>query len=1360
MRTSGQTDARQVLRQLESHWISLLLWLAEQTGATVDDLVAPLGNVALNATERRDRELARRGSNPPPFTVLHYVDFANYAEIANRHGRALESLGSPSPRWRDRLADQNRRGCVRYRNDLAHANRFNLLPPRERADAESLFQEQLADLHAWWPTCPFQAHDLPAAEQHPMRTALRLLSGEPNDAGGFAEELGMRAIRSPLNLIPPGETSGLATALKGYAARLFRVGEAKLDAGTAGLYLVYLDEWHERASQREKYRRRVARALVDQQTTDARWLAVLLDQNAHQRVNAGQDHAEVEFILPRTRTKDRRGPSVGTVRATVNPHDPSRYHLELLESLKIPAGASLLDLTRRWNEAFSVERVTKRFYAEFRGLRDRLVDALLDANPNNPAIAGRDRTKDQTFELQLNAFGTRQLSRLLFLWFLQQKRWLGDNPGNGSPTYLIDRFRQRDGADSYFSGVLVPIFFDGLGRPLHDAVHEAVADTLGEFPYLDGGLFRAEADDFEAKIFGVGEDGRRTERVILPDDLFDPAKDERETTGRRVTTRQRTALGLLRGYRFTTQESTPDDQSVDPDPELLGKVFENLYQEDDRHQTGAYYTPREIVHYMCQQTLDGYLRDHARVEQEAIDWLREEAVDWEASDRRIGAAKASALIEALENVTVLDPAVGSGAFLVGMLQEIVRLRRGIEQAERDTEVERGSRDVATWKRHAITHNLYGVDINPMAVEICRLRLWLSLVIDLEVVTFRDVPALPNLDFRIVAGDSLVDRMGAERFRESLPYVETQLGLEVNQSQRQIDAWQQEFDVASERGNVASMRERAERIRHERFRIVQTQMDGTIARLKGQPTATTSGRRSGRAPANAQSQLTSLERLRSQLGPDAPLQKPLLWPLTFPGIFKQGGFDIVVANPPYVRQESLDPVDQTAYQHAFPDVYTGTTDLYVVFFARAWQVLRDQGRLAFVTSNKYMRAAYGAGLRAFLPERLQMEQVIDFGDLPLFDVAAYPAVAIGQKVASPNREQVVRVADLVSPIRRRLADDQLTVNVDNVRQVLEGLPAVIDEHAVDRYPQALLRRQGWILEDPVLVRLFDRLMNEGTPLGEYVQGRMYYGIKTGLNDAFVIDQATRDALVAADPRSTELIKPWLRGRDIKQWKANWAGLYLIAIQNSGDADATNVWATGRDEAEARDIFRQAYPAIHDHMSHYEERLRPRADQGRFWWELRACAYYAEFEKPKVILPHFLSWASFCYDIGGMSHNNAASFCVAPRPGITGLLNSDLGWFVLSTLGTALQNGFTQMFREFYSRMPVPPGMIEFTEDSELLDQIVVQLGSGETTIQVEAQVTETVSSLFDLSQSERVALSNWAVRKRGLSPLESSADNES
>lgn len=803
-------------------------------------------------------------------------------------------------------------------------------------------------------------------------------------------------------------------------------------------------------------------------------------------------------------------------------------------------------------------------------------------------------------------------------------------------------------------------------------------------PFLGGGLFRP--DQFEEQVFAVDADGRRTTSVVVPDDVFDP-------TGAHAS-----ILGFLTGYRFTTQESTPDDQSVDPDPELLGKVFENLYQEDDRHQTGAYYTPREIVHYMCRQVLDGYLKEQTGVTQETLDWLREEAIDWTVSDEMLDPRMSEALHHALDNVTILDPAVGSGAFLIGAMQEIVLLRRGLEQSQVTSDLDPRSLDVAEWKRRAITQSLHGVDINPMAVEICKLRLWLSLVIDLDIPDGQKPINLPDLDFRIVAGDSLVDRMGKEPFIQSLPDPRTQgftpdmqILQKVNGLQHELDSLRKKFD--GEGVTPSEKRDLSRRIHRAGLDIATVQLDHalywaneTLAAREKNPKTTK------KALKEAADHLSGLERLKSGLGEDAPVQKPFLWPVNFHEILSKGGFDIVLANPPYVRQEHLDPIDQESYGFAFKDVHAGTADLLVYFYARALQLLREGGYLAFITSNSFVKRAYGAGLRHLLGHAVRVERAIDFGELSVFDAVVEPYVLVGQKGAVPVDHRIHGHFLFCEVVRRA----QTKSSVLRVREQLEDLPGLLAADHVQ--PLQASFRSEWRLEADDVVALYNRLMAQGTPLGEYVKGRMYYGIKTGLNEAFVIDQAKRDELVAADPKSAELLKPWLRGRDIKRWKAEWSALYIIAIQNSGDADANNSWGRATTEADARAIFKQAYPAIHGHLSRFEETftdrngkqrpgLRPRADQGRWWWELRACAYYKEFRPPKVVWAKTAIEPQFAQDTTGAYLGNTVHFLPEAPPWLANVLSSVVfeALYVFKT--PLLRGGYIELTPERLAPLPV-------------------------------------------------------------------------
>ena len=440
---------------------------------------------------------------------------------------------------------------------------------------------------------------------------------------------------------------------------------------------------------------------------------------------------------------------------------------------------------------------------------------------------------------------------------------------------------------------------------------------------------------------------------------------------------KRTLLGLLSRYRFTTRESTPDDQSVDPDPELLGRVFENLYQGDERHDTGTYYTPREIVHFMCREALDGYLRDETDIDQTTLNALRQEAVGSRDEHQPLPDIPADALIDALETVKVCDPAVGSGAFLLGAIQEMVALRRGILFSQRSyVEPEELYRMVSDWKRRIIENSLYGVDINPEAVEICRLRLWLSMVLDMDEPPVPNSDwALPNLDFQIVAGDSLVDRVAGVTFKESWPTPkDLQLGMELQASLQRLEnnIAQRRREFEGTHRNPRRLRELRDLIARDQGEVVRLHLVDALTKAEADLEALNKKRRPTKTAMRKANSL--IERIRSLLdsvesSDFALVQKPFLWPIAFPEVLREGdpntGFDIVLANPPYVRMEKLDNEDELSYGEAFPEVSASRADILVYFYARALQILRPGGWLSFITSNKFMRAAYGTGIREHL-----------------------------------------------------------------------------------------------------------------------------------------------------------------------------------------------------------------------------------------------------------------------------------------------------------------------------------------------------------------------------------------------------------
>ena len=493
--------------------------------------------------------------------------------------------------------------------------------------------------------------------------------GDPQRAEGLAEFLGFEPISNPEDRLAGPLSGGLKQFLRGRGdggfgiSELYRVGSCKADPAEAGLWIGLLSDWGYRSSDRDRSRRRITRALVEH-VPDRRSLALLVPPSVDPR-------REAELIFPRTQIGGSNG-GVTSVRAHLDLVNPTRFHRDLLRGLRIPPSATLLEVSRTWQQQFSVERVTTKFYQEYAAVRDRMAEALLAHNQNHSVV--KSFTQDQA-----RAWATRQMGRVLFLWFLQAKRWLGEPGGQGSITYLLDLWARRSQTDEgeYYRGILSPMFFDAMATGSSSRSEHPV---LGFVPYLNGGLFRRSA--LEDHIYDAGE-------VALPDEVFDPDNEA-------------SLLNLLSRYRFTTKESTPDDQSVDPDPELLGRVFENLYQGDERHDTGTYYTPREIVHFMCREALDGYLRDETGVDQGTLDALRQEAAGSRDSHQPLPRVPADALIDALEKVRVCDPAVGSGAFLLGVIQEIVALRRGILFSQKSyVEPHEFYQTVSDWKRRII-----------------------------------------------------------------------------------------------------------------------------------------------------------------------------------------------------------------------------------------------------------------------------------------------------------------------------------------------------------------------------------------------------------------------------------------------------------------------------------------------------------------------------------------------------------------------------------------------------------------------------------------------------------------------------------
>ena len=459
-----------------------------------------------------------------------------------------------------------------------------------------------------------------------------------------------------------------------------------------------------------------------------------------------------------------------------------------------------------------------------------------------------------------------------------------------------------------------------------------------------------------------------------------------------------------------------------------------------------------------------------------------------------------------------------------------------------------------------------------------------------------------------------------------------------------------------------------------------------------------------------------------------------WKTEFKPIMDQGGFDAVIGNPPYVRQESLG-ADKTYFQDHFK-VYHGIADLYAYFIEQGVSLLREKGLFGYIVANKWMRANYGEPLRRWLKSQDILE-IIDFGDLPVFKTATtYPCILVVSK-SSKKASPAIHITQV-----KTLAFESLEHYVQENRYALD---------------QETLDDGGWSLADGGTQKLLDKLKATGTPLGDYVKGNIYRGVLTGLNEAFVIDEETKDRLIAQDPKSAELIKPFLAGRDVKRYQTPKAEKYFIFTR--------------------RGINIKEYKAIEKHLLQFKERLMPRPKdwkngewKGRKpgayqWHEIQdTIDYYREFEKPKIFWPEIASSARFAFDDASLYANNKVFMIPGGSYYLLGLLNSSLLKLFIHSVCTDLQGNSFNFSAVFVAKTPIRDIQFDNPTDKKLHDDLVklvenilafhkelkkpgidsIQKRSIEQDIaDTDRQIDALVYELYDLTPEERAILEGAA-----------------
>ncbi len=911
-------------------------------------------------------------------------------------------------------------------------------------------------------------------------------------------------------------------------------------------------------------------------------------------------------------------------------------------------------------DAFSVEKATTEFFEKYRDLFVRLQEDL-------DRIVGKEqkiRVEFRNKQVSVVDFAKKLLGQIVFLYFLQKKGWFGvkrGSPwGSGSKHFLRELFDEKHGDyKNFFNDILEPLFYEALRL-------ERPGDYYSRFdcriPFLNGGLFDPIND----------YDWIETE-ILLPDELFSNDRTTKEgDVGDGI-------LDVFDRYNFTVKEDEPLEKEVAVDPEMLGKVFENLLEIKNRKSKGTYYTPREIVHYMCQESLIEYLygefnrgivsyesigddqtamfgneskkeqldltiEHHRRslMDKKDIETLIRHGESVVEHERRVVnegretdryafklpesiRTNASRIDEKLAGVRVCDPAVGSGAFVVGMMNEIIRARGTLTPHVNENE----NRTPYDFKRHAIQNCLYGADIDSGAVEIAKLRLWLSLVVDEE--ERESIQPLPNLDYKIVCGNSL---LGVNKLfnYEPLKKLEALKPLYFNETSA------------------------VKKQKHKK------QIDDLISQM-------TNG------------------------------HKDFGFEVYFSEVFhEKQGFDVTIGNPPYVALQKNGGELGQIYKNAGFTTFARTGDVYQLFYEKGCQLLMPSGLLAYITANSWLKAEYGKGTRRYFSDNHTTLRLIELGK-DIFESA---------------------IVDSSILIARHGKHDETGKAVDMDRLPEKDFPPAENHWSVFQ-PKC---EKPWNTLSAIEQSIMEKMETAGTPLKEW-DVSINYGIKTGLNDAFIIDGTTKKALIAADPKSAKILKPILRCRDIQRYKAQWARLWLIDTHNGYDGiPAVNI---------------DNYPTIKNHLNRFYPQLKKRQDKGKTLYNLRNCAYHDEFAKEKLF------WADLTEE-GRFSYDKDKMFCADTVFMMSGqaikylcaILNSNL--ITRFMKNTALTSGMsvTRWKKFAVERLPIPN--ISPTEQRpfiKLVDRILTAKAANpktDTTKQ-EAEIDRLVYELYGLTTKE-------------------------
>lgn len=916
---------------------------------------------------------------------------------------------------------------------------------------------------------------------------------------------------------------------------------------------------------------------------------------------------------------------------------------------------------------------------------------------------GENLDEEQIFEIALELVIT-WLNRILFLKLLEG---LIATYHPEDPTV---RFLNHNVINDY--DALHELFFDVLAVPPTKRAPQ-VQQHFNNVPFLNSSLF--ELTDYEKQYFSINE---LKDRYTIPIFTRTVLKD---ATGNRITGEKRTLdylLEFLDAFNFgSTETSIVQEQPKSIiNAAVLGLIFEKV----NGYRDGSFFTPGAITMFMARISI-----------RPAITSLFNKHFNWNANsfedlpnyiNQDRNREKILEYNKVFDSIRICDPAVGSGHFLVSCLNELIAckselgiladsngktlpIKAQIENDElvlydnegklfvykpNDIESARIQKTIFQEKLNLIENCLFGVDINPKSAYITRLRLWIELLKNTYYNDDGQLETLPNIDLNIKIGDSLLssftfDDSSVSQYNAQLIKHYKQLVKEYkNTTDRQ-----ERHSISQEIENIKFNLRRNIISRSSRLREIQKLENELEENLNKLEFHKSTEFLTAKDVEDIKTKISQLKEKIAQLKQENQQEeqreqeirrmKYLEWRLEFPEVLdddgKFVGFHIIIGNPPYIQLQRDGGKLATLYQPHNYQTFSRTGDIYTLFYERGLQLLQPNGFLCFITSNKWMRAGYGEKLRNFFTKQNPL-LLVDLGPGVFESATVDTNILLIQKCENQSNLRAVTIQE-----------------ENNVLDIEKQL----DEHGVIL---SNLGKDAWFIGSGAEQRLKEKIERIGKPLKEW-DVKIYRGILTGLNEAFIITTEKRDEILAncRDDASTgsaterqrteAIIKPILRGRDIKRYYYEWAGLWVIVIP----AGWTNA---NKDDEKAEVFIEKAFPSLMNHLKEFEEKARKRDDQGDYWWELRKCAYYPEFEKEKVVWGGVITTKEFfklrmSYLEKGVYINAPANMMICDNiKYILGFCNSYLNnWYYNNFIGTVLHKDGIRFYLEDILKIPIPP-----------------------------------------------------------------------